>query len=129
MEALIKLAVTWVDPLIIYYTLAIEMNMNNRVKVGVRIRPLVQNEINTDSLSVVSASRDKSSVILNIPSRKNQFDYDWVFGQDSSQKEIYESVCSSLIDSLFEGINATVFACKMILKSEFLNKYTLFYSL
>ena len=82
--------------------------MDNRVKVAVRIRPLIGIELNSGALKSVT-QRDNRSVTVNLPNRKT-FDYDWVFGLDADQKHIYQQLCNPLIENIFKGVNATVFA-------------------
>jgi DNA replication protein DnaC len=81
----------------------------NRVRVGVRIRPISSNEIDQGANVAVQSLKGKS-VTASIPSKSNKFDFDWAFGPNSSQKEVYEQMCRPLIENIFEGFNATVFA-------------------
>jgi hypothetical protein len=45
-----------------------------------------------------------------ITPKNTKFDYDWVFGTQSTQQSIYESVASPLINNIFSGFNGTIFA-------------------
>jgi hypothetical protein len=67
--------------------------MDNRVKVGVRIRPLIGLEVNNGAAAAVDVHPSrKNTVYVNVPSRKNTYDYDWVFGSRISQKDLYKQV-------------------------------------
>jgi len=73
----------------------------DRVKVGVRIRPLIGLEINNGCANAIQLKTNPTdgainsvtqTVTINIPSRKNSFDFDWVFGPNSSQSTVYHHV-------------------------------------
>ena len=81
---------------------------NNRVKVGVRIRPLSSQEIEQGANTAATISKNNKTVSMS--SRSNKFDFDWAFGPNSTQKELYDATCKPLISNIFEGFNATVFA-------------------
>ena len=84
--------------------------MDNRVKVGVRIRPMVAYECEHGAINAVQADREGRSVHVNLPARKNNFDFDWVFPPTASQQHVYDALCKPMINKIFEGFNATVFA-------------------
>lgn len=85
--------------------------MDNRVKVAVRIRPMVPTEIEKGAINVLSTDkRDPTSITVSIPARKNNFEFDWIFPATSQQSQVYEAVCRPLITNIFDGFNATVFA-------------------
>ena len=83
-------------------------NNSNRVKVGVRVRPLSSHELDDGATNVLSCRQ--SSIQANVPSKSTRFDFDWVFGEKSPQSDLYTAMCTPLIDNLFLGFNATVFA-------------------
>lgn len=86
------------------------MSMSDqRVKVGVRVRPLLNSELDAAAESVIKAEKGKR-IVATVPAKKNAFDFDWAFGQTTSHREVYDSMCKPLIKALFEGFNATVFA-------------------
>ena len=84
--------------------------MENRIRVGVNIRPLVKRELEEGAETVISA--DGSSVNIRIPNRssKNKFDFDWAFDGHNTPADIYATVAAPLIQNIFEGFNATIFA-------------------
>ena len=82
---------------------------NNRVKVAVRIRPLLGSELEAGAENVIKADKSQR-IVASIPTKKNTFDFDWSFGPLTEHKEVYNALCKPLISSVFEGYNATVFA-------------------
>jgi hypothetical protein len=82
---------------------------DQRVRVGVRVRPLLPHELEAGAESVIKADRS-SRIIASIPAKKNAFDFDWAFGPFSDHREVYDSMCRPLVSSVYEGYNATVFA-------------------
>ena len=85
--------------------------MDNRIKVGVRIRPLSSKELGENASSTVH-TEPGGRVVTYQDNKKNNFNFDWSFDSDSSQRAVYDSMCKPLIDRVFEGYNATFFACK-----------------
>jgi hypothetical protein len=81
---------------------------SNRVKVGVRVRPLLGMELENGADSVIKCPARR--VQMTIPSKQNSFNFDWSFGPGVGHREVYEEVCKPLVKNLFEGFNATVFA-------------------
>ena len=43
-------------------------------------------------------------------SEKDKKTFDFVFGQDSTQAEVFENSVASLVDGIFDGYNATILA-------------------
>jgi hypothetical protein len=78
------------------------------VKVAVKIRPLVSIEIEQGcrtSLSVPSPG------VPQVHTGSHGFTYDHVYGGGGSpDSHLYQNCVSPLIDGLFRGYNATVFA-------------------
>lgn len=100
--------------------------MDNKVKVGVRIRPLNVQELNGSS-NKISIISENGKYILTKPSsqqttKKHHYEYDWAFDENSNTKRIYELTCRPLIENIFDGFNATFFACKNnILTPKYIN--------
>lgn len=88
--------------------------MDNRIKVGVRIRPLSSKEIQEGGSTFVQADSTGKILFKNDSKSSSDFQYDWAFGPNSDQRIVYEKMCKTLIDKVFEGYNATFFACKII---------------
>ena len=45
-----------------------------------------------------------------------RFTFDGVYDDDSTQKEVYEDTAFPLLQSVFEGYNGTIFACRIAAK-------------
>lgn len=90
--------------------------IDNRIKVGVRIRPLNAKEA-SDGLPSTVAAEPNGRLILSSESKENAkirtaYKFDWSYGPQDSQRIIYDDMCKPLIEKIFEGYNATFFACK-----------------
>jgi hypothetical protein len=77
--------------------------MDSTVKVGVRIRPLLSKE------------RHQNNSLANYDARsiefKNQtFTYDYVFGMDLPQQELYQDTAAPMLKSFLDGFNVTIIA-------------------
>ena len=62
---------------------------------------------------VVSFDADGKTIAIATPEKKNEsqiYTFDKVFGQQSTQDEVYNSAARPLIEHLFSGYYATVFA-------------------
>ncbi|KAJ3604290.1 hypothetical protein NHX12_029031 [Muraenolepis orangiensis] len=77
------------------------------VRVAVRIRPLQPREVLHQHRVCVRAVPNTSLVMIG---KDKTFTFDHVFGYESTHDELYEACVHPLVDSLFEGFNATVFA-------------------
>ena len=77
------------------------------VQVAVRIRPLLQSEIN-QNCSLCITHIPESSQIKVIGS--DTFTFDDVFGLASEQCQVYDTCVSDLVEATLEGFNATILA-------------------
>ncbi|XP_072137683.1 kinesin-like protein KIF27 [Mobula birostris] len=77
------------------------------VKVAVRIRPLLPKEILHNHQVCVRVVPNTQQVVIG---RDRAFTFDLVFGQKSSQEDVYLACVRPLVASAIEGYNATVFA-------------------
>ncbi|XP_016160696.1 PREDICTED: kinesin-like protein KIF27 isoform X2 [Ficedula albicollis] len=77
------------------------------VKVAVRIRPLLSKEILHNHQVCVRLVPNAKQVIIG---KDHVFTFDFVFGKNSTQEEVYAVCIKPLLVSLTEGYNATVFA-------------------
>ncbi|XP_078252313.1 kinesin-like protein KIF27 isoform X2 [Rhinoraja longicauda] len=77
------------------------------VKVAVRIRPLLPKEILHSHHVCVRVVPNTQQVVIG---RDRTFTFDLVFGQKSSQEDVYSACVKPLVTSAVEGYNATVFA-------------------
>nr|KAF6433671.1 kinesin family member 27 [Molossus molossus] len=77
------------------------------VKVAVRIRPLLCKEILHNHQVCVRVIPNTQQIIIG---RDRVFTFDFVFGKNSTQDEVYNTCIKPLVLSLIEGYNVTVFA-------------------
>ncbi|XP_029776464.1 kinesin-like protein KIF27 isoform X2 [Suricata suricatta] len=77
------------------------------VKVAVRIRPLLCKEVLHNHQVCVRVIPNTQQIIIG---RDRVFTFDFVFGKNSTQDEVYNTCIKPLVSSLIEGYNATVFA-------------------
>lgn len=76
------------------------------VRVALRIRPLSAKETSSGYQDVVRQVAGAPQV--SVPGK--DFTFDHVFGQRSTQGDVYAQAVRLLVDSFFEGYNATVLA-------------------
>ncbi|KAF1517456.1 Kinesin-like protein KIF27, partial [Eudyptula minor] len=77
------------------------------VKVAVRIRPLLSKEVLHNHQVCVRLVPNTQQIIIG---KDRVFTFDFVFGKNSTQEEVYTVCIKPLLLSLTEGYNATVFA-------------------
>eukprot|EP00466_Bigelowiella_natans_P012582 jgi/Bigna1/128291/aug1.6_g2999 len=73
----------------------------NNVNVVVRCRPLLPQEKDENAMSI----RDE---VVNVSGKS--FSFDQVYGENTSQAQIYEQVCKPLANLALKGYNTTIFA-------------------
>ncbi|OUM69867.1 hypothetical protein PIROE2DRAFT_30407, partial [Piromyces sp. E2] len=79
------------------------------VKVALRIRPLSAKErLNCNRKCVSVINNNNSSQLILHPDRKFLFDY--IFDDNASQKEVYNSCVKPLLLNFIDGFNATILA-------------------
>lgn len=77
--------------------------MSSGVKVGVRIRPLLSKERHqTNSMTTYDSE--------SIEFKNHTFTYDYVFGMEMSQAELYQSTAAPMLKSFLDGFNVTIIA-------------------
>ena len=86
------------------------MNNESKVRVAVRVAPSTADSLlrGAGSRRCLYANHDKKSVNIG----DKNFNFDYVFDENSSQLDVYNSCVSSLVTGCFKGFNGTVFACK-----------------
>jgi len=95
----------------------------NNILVAVRSRPLNQRELhisNFDTIRVLddkiiclldpSLQFDTNDVLRGNRSKEKQYAFDYVFGQETTNPEVFEKTTKFLIPGILDGFNATVFA-------------------
>ena len=76
------------------------------VKVVVRVRPLIDLEVQGGASECVTVDAESSTIFVN----DRSFSFDYVFGSRCSQEFVYEESVHELLRSSLNGYNATVFA-------------------
>lgn len=84
------------------------IDMKGNIRVFCRIRPLNDKEITRKESEMVQAI-DEFKVGFQVDGRQSVTDYDVVFGNDSTQEEIFEDT-KRLIQSAVDGYNVCIFA-------------------
>ncbi|NWH73659.1 KIF27 protein, partial [Piaya cayana] len=77
------------------------------VKVAIRIRPLLSREVLHNHQVCVRVVPNTQQIIIG---KDHVFTFDFVFGKNSTQEEVYTACIKPLLVSLTEGYNATVLA-------------------
>lgn len=86
------------------------MTSSENVKVCVRCRPLSDVEHRNDCSVVVQVDEEAATILLKCPRERNHeptksFVFDYTFGFDSKQLDIYNKVARPVVDHIFEGYN------------------------
>lgn len=83
------------------------------VKVMVRVRPMNSSEVSKNCKPCVEVDASSLQVVLTKPQESDSqkiFTFDHVFAPDCEQQKIYEETAFSLVESVVEGYNGTIFA-------------------
>lgn len=78
----------------------------NNFKVAVRVRP----PINTKEEKCIQVFSKKSLYFDDGHNKPKKYMYDYVFAEDSTQDEVYQTTTSPLIKDVLKGYSAAVFA-------------------
>ena len=109
--------------------------MRKNFRVAVRVRPPLGRELQDDFQNTIALSSQSRQIIIsdNIDSVVDRngavmtkqesinchvFTFDNVYGEDSTQEDIYESSASDVVLSSLAGYNATIFAYVSPYKNE-----------
>lgn len=84
-----------------------EDNNEKTVRVAVRIRPLIERELEDNSQVCTTVFPNEHQICIG---DDKTFTYDYVFDQDSKQSTIYDLCVKNLVEGCFSGYNATVLA-------------------
>lgn len=89
--------------------------MADCIKVLCRFRPQNSREKAANAYIVVRVSDDHTLCEVTHPDKSKQpkpltFNFDCVFDWVSTQTEVYEHAASHLVEQIFDGFNATIFA-------------------
>ena len=77
------------------------------VRVAVRVRPFVPKERLEQCRPCVRTLCEEGQIVIG---KDRAFAFDYVFGEESSQEQVFEEACAPLVQRCFQGYNATVFA-------------------
>lgn len=78
------------------------------VRVAVRIRPLVRKELEEGSRSFVNKIQSQPQVSIN--GSNEAFTFDYVFGPNETQSQVYDTAVSKMVGKIFKGYNVTILA-------------------
>ena len=84
------------------------MSARTNIEVVCRFRP--QNDLEKKENGGECINLRAPAVDVTCEGTKHEFTFDAVFGQDSTQTEIYERVGKPVVENLFKGFNGTIFA-------------------
>eukprot|EP01137_Pigoraptor_chileana_P002394 Opistho-2@2295 len=85
---------------------------SGRIHVYTRIRPLNERELATTLPRAYALSDDQRMVVMESGTpREKTFRYDGVFGEASSDREVYDVVGRPIVKEILRGFNGTVMAC------------------
>ena len=89
---------------------AAETDGAENIRVAVRCRPLSKKEIDESQKSVFSD--ENGLAVMRDPSddKEHKFAYDFVYGPQSSQQQVFEDIGIPMMNSAFGGYNGTIFA-------------------
>jgi hypothetical protein len=78
------------------------------VRVVARIRPLLKNELDKDTIVTAESPDSDNSTIVRIPNPKNDaesfsFQFNSVYEQEATQQQLFEKEVSPTVKHLFNG--------------------------
>ncbi|XP_068979248.1 uncharacterized protein [Bombus flavifrons] len=85
--------------------------MLSDVKVGVKLRPLIQQE-QDENLSMQWIVKGNSIVSLDQETNKwrdNEFQFDYSFDVNTRNSKVFDSIIKSIVDATIDGFNGTIF--------------------
>ncbi|KAH4203528.1 hypothetical protein HBI40_022260 [Parastagonospora nodorum] len=86
------------------------------VRVVARIRPLLKNEIDKDTIvSAETIDGEKTATVVRLPSPKNDaesfsFQFSSVYEQDATQQQLFDAEIAPTVKHLFTGFDLSIFA-------------------
>nr|CAH8845862.1 unnamed protein product [Trichobilharzia regenti] len=81
--------------------------MDVSVKVGVRVRPLSENEVNDGCCTCLSYPLEENQLIIG---NDKLFGFDFIFKETDSQECVYKKAAFPMVENVLKGYNATLFA-------------------
>jgi hypothetical protein len=90
---------------------ALGANTKQNIQVMVRVRPLNHRELKANDKNCIEVPAEQEEcLILDSKPESKVFSYDCVWGEKSSQENIFEKIGKPMADRSLEGYNCTVFA-------------------
>ncbi|TMW56625.1 hypothetical protein Poli38472_006635 [Pythium oligandrum] len=80
---------------------------DTNVQVAVRCRPLNEREKNTGRPAIVQCRPNSNEIAV---AKRRNYTFDKVYGQYSTQKDVFKSTIKPVVDEALAGYNCTVFA-------------------
>ena len=80
---------------------------SDHVRVAVRVRPMVAKEKLEQQSACLTVHAAHRQLIVG---KDRAFTFDFVFGDQATQQQVYDEACAPLVDACMQGYNATVFA-------------------
>lgn len=87
--------------------------MDVNVKVAVRCRPMNSKETNRGCNDIVQINSSLKSLTVKSPDTQHEektFTFDYVYGSDSTQIQVYKDLGDPIITQALDGFNGTIFA-------------------
>ncbi|XP_076661234.1 kinesin-like protein 3A isoform X2 [Halictus rubicundus] len=78
------------------------------VRVAVRIRPLIQSEVDKGCRTCLEVVAGEQQIIVNKTDKA--FTFNHVFASDVNQKDFYETAIKGMVENIFKGYNVTILA-------------------
>lgn len=89
------------------------VSLANRVKVAVRCRPPFEEEGTASAVKIPSspsAGKYPNSMLLEVGDKAREFQFDVVFGPETTNSAVYDVVAGPVVDGVMKGVNGTVLA-------------------
>jgi len=83
---------------------------DKNVKVFCRFRPINAQEQENGAQQMIRIDRGKTVYVQSENKVESNYAFDYIFPDNSTQEEIYKMVGKPLVEEVFKGYNATVFA-------------------
>ena len=86
------------------------------IQVCVRCRPMNAKEKGENRGNIIAVDTDAGSITINDPSKgsaadsSKSFTFDASYDENTVQRNFYDESCFSLVESVLEGYNGTIFA-------------------
>lgn len=82
-----------------------------RIKVGIRLRPLIAQEVN-DPTEVVVANEESCTISLHDASKDayKNFQFDHILSQHTTQDQVYDIIAKPMVHDFLHGINGAILA-------------------